>query len=75
MSHRWASRAMLWLIPVALFAWAAFETYRAYLDHWEGSLRAPLIAGAVAGIAFVIAGTTIVTLQDRAEGGQARTER
>ena len=48
--------------------WAAVEAYRTYLGRWPGGLRAPLIAGSVAGIALIIAATSIVMWQDRAKG-------
>jgi hypothetical protein len=72
MTSRWAARLALWLIPGVLFAWASVEAYRAYLNHWHGSLRAPLIAGSLAGIAFIVVGTAIVTWQDRAAKRKAR---
>ena len=34
--------------------------YRAFIDRWEGDLRAPLIAAAMAGIAFFV--LTLLTL-------------
>ena len=34
--------------------------YRAFIDRWEGDLRAPLIAAAMAGIAFFV--STLLTL-------------
>jgi hypothetical protein len=66
MTGRRAAKLALWLIPGVPVAWAIVEAYRAYLDHWQGSLRAPLIAGSIAGIAFIIVGTAIVTWRDRA---------
>ena len=71
MTHRMSARHALWLIPVILGLWAGAEVYRSYLDHWRGSLRAPLVAGSVAGIAFIIVGTAIVKIQDR-EADRAR---
>jgi hypothetical protein len=66
MTNRRAAKLALWLIPVALAAWAIVEAYSAYLNRWGGSLRAPLIAGSLAGIAFVVVGTAVATWQDRA---------
>ena len=34
--------------------------YRAFVDRWEGDVRAPLIAAAMAGIAFFV--LTVITL-------------
>jgi hypothetical protein len=34
--------------------------YRAFVDRWEGDVRAPLIAAAMAGIAFFV--LTLITL-------------
>ncbi len=55
-----------------LIVWGAGSAYRAYLDRWQGDLRAPLIAGSIAGIVFIIAGGLIIRRADR-PGGGART--
>ena len=34
--------------------------YRAFVDRWEGDVRAPLIAAAMAGVAFFV--VTLITL-------------
>jgi hypothetical protein len=44
----------------ALVALGTGLVYRAFVDRWEGDVRAPLIAAATAGIAFFV--LTLITL-------------
>ena len=56
----------------ALVAVGTGLVYRAFIDRWEGDVRAPLIAAAMAGIAFFV--FTLVTLSwvERREGLNTR---
>ncbi len=41
--------------------------YRAFIDRWEGEVRAPLIAAAMAGIAFFVSTLLVLSWEERRE--------
>jgi hypothetical protein len=46
--------------------------YRALVDRWEGDVRAPLIAAAMAGIAFFVVTVFTLSWAERRELSNAR---
>jgi hypothetical protein len=46
--------------------------YRAFVDRWEGDVRAPLIAAAMAGIAFFVLTLFTLSWAERREHSKTR---
>jgi hypothetical protein len=46
--------------------------YRAFIDRWEGDLRAPLIAAAMSGIAFFVLTLFTLSWLERREDANRR---
>ena len=46
---------------------ATGKVYRAFIDRWEGDLRAPLIAAAMSGIAFFVSALLALSWAERRE--------
>jgi len=46
--------------------------YRAFVDRWEGDVRAPLIAAAMAGIAFFVSTVFTLSWVERREDSNRR---
>jgi len=63
---------------LGLFALGVFvvvgtgTVYRAFVDRWEGDLRAPLIAAAMAGIAFFVSTLLALSWVERREDSNRR---
>jgi hypothetical protein len=58
-----------------LGAFVVVETgfvYRAFVDRWEGDVRAPLIAAAMAGIAFFVLALFTLSWVERREYANRR---
>ena len=56
-----AAKYLILTLFAGLLVWGTSEAYRAYVNHWQGDLRAPLILGSLAGIAFIISGSCLVS--------------
>jgi len=46
--------------------------YRAFIDRWEGDLRAPLIAAGMAGVAFFVSTLIALSWAERRERSNRR---
>ena len=65
MTRRRATRILLVAVLGLVVVSAVGTAYRHFVDRWRGSLRGPLIAGAVAGMLFIVVAPTLVGGENR----------